>query len=126
MMDAVEFMKTQKRMCDFFTLSDESLCMGCPFHGLVDIDSPCARWCFANPEKAVALVERWGKNHPVKTRQSEFLKQWPEALMTEDGLVNICPSRFVAGFRTEKGECTQYQTKGCDNCRRDFWLQEVE
>ncbi len=42
------------------------------------------------------------------------------------GLVNICPCRFVAGFRDEKGECTQYHSKGCDNCRREFWMQEVE
>lgn len=119
-MDAVEFLKTKSRMCHAYV---KDSCCGCP---LRRAENYCALWCFVNPEGAVDAAERWAKQHPVKTRQSEFLKQWPEALMTEDGLVNICPCRFVAGFRDEKGECTQYHSKGCDNCRREFWTKEVE
>lgn len=121
-MDAVEFARERNRMCKAFGRS----CCRCPIGLVHNVDTECAKFFFERPEYVAGIVERWAKENPVKTRQSEFLKQWPEALMTEDGLVNICPSRFVAGFRDEKGECTQYRSKGCDNCRREFWMKEVE
>lgn len=121
-MDAVEFFKTQERMCDF--LSNGSLCIGCPFHGLVNRDIPCARWCFVNPEKAVALVEQWGSEHPAKTRQSEFLKQWPDTRVNGDGVLSLCPNEIYQWRRAEDGTCAE--TMSCDDCRREFWMKEVE
>ena len=124
MMDAVGFLKTKNRMCAAYLRAISTKCDGCPLDEVASV--MCSKWCFDHAEEAVGIVERWAEQHPVKTRQSEFLKQWPEALMTEDGFVNICPSRFVTGFRNEKGECTQFGTKGCNNCRREFWLKEIE
>lgn len=121
-MDAVEFAKERNRMCQAF----RTTCRYYPLGESLHVGIACIQVLYERPEEVVGIVERWAKQNPVKTRQSEFLKQWPEALMTEDGLVNICPSRFVAGFRDEKGECTQYRSKGCDNCRREFWMKEVE
>nr|DAF68545.1 MAG TPA: hypothetical protein [Caudoviricetes sp.] len=120
-MDAVEFARERNRMCKAFGRS----CCRCPIGLVHNVGTDCTKFFFERPEYVAGIVERWAKQNPVKTRQSEFLKQWPEALMTEDGLVNICPSRFVAGFRDEKGKCIQYCAKGCDNCRREFWLQEI-
>ena len=41
-------------------------------------------------EKATKLVEEWLENHPVKTRQTEFLKKFPNAAVSH-GTINNLP-----------------------------------
>ena len=73
---------------------------------------------------AVKFVEKWAAEHPAKTRQSEFLKQYPEAKPRQDGVLTICPSVISAVHRNEEGLCANPSEK-CDDCRRKFWLAEV-
>lgn len=56
-----------------------------------------------------------------KTRQSVFLEQWPEAELV-DGIIDVKPCRLVAAFRLGQ-ECHK---TFCYDCRRKFWMQEVE
>lgn len=74
---------------------------------------------------AVKFVERWAAAHPVKTRQSEFLKLFPGAGPTKDGVIAICPNTFSPVYKDEMGLCKWHYTE-CDNCCRKFWLAEVE
>lgn len=76
------------------------------------------------PISLVSKVEQWAKEHPVKTRQSVFLEQWPEALFRE-GILQICPASVSHGFRGKIGECV-VEPKDCQKCKRQFWLEEVE
>ena len=113
-MDAVKFMDERARMCNAC-----NQCHGCPI----------TDWCGKGlREQAkysagiVAAVEKWSAAHPVKTRQSEFLKQWPNAIV-EYEVLTICP-KVVLGRENWMG-------KGCggvlcNDCRREFWLEEVE
>ena len=71
--------------------------------------------------RQVLAVEQWAKEHPVKTRQSELLKLFPETEMIDD-YVCICPSRFVEGYREPGQNCHM----DCEKCKRDFWLKEIE
>lgn len=80
-MDALEFLKEERRMCNSF----DTGCIKCP---LGDIG------CRVSPEetdekfeKEIAIVEQWSKEHPRKDR-----------------------CRF----------------QSCFDCRREFWMQEVE
>ncbi len=75
---------------------------------------------------AVKFVEQWAAEHPAKTRQSEFLKQWPEAALTKDGAIAICPLVISAAYRDENGACNKDQSDTCAECRRAYWLAEVE
>ena len=75
---------------------------------------------------AVKFVERWAAEHPIKTRQSEFLKQWPEAALTKDGAIAICPLVISAAYRDENGACNKGQSDTCAECRKAFWSAEVE
>lgn len=112
-MDAVEFIRERNRMCKHFRG-----CNGCPVDGMI-----CSTiWDMHDAEKLVQVVEEWAKGHPHKTRQSEFLRQWPGAIV-EDGVLILCP-KVVMGRKAwmEKG-CGG--TK-CNSCRREFWGQEVE
>lgn len=73
----------------------------------------------------VSIVEQWAKEHPVKTRQSEFLKQYPEAEIGDDGLPGVDPCQLykeIANVEIYDGYCNKY---GCTDCRRDFWLAEI-
>jgi hypothetical protein len=74
---------------------------------------------------AVAIVEKWSKEHPVKTRQSVFLEQYPEAKIDGGGCLELCPCTIFTTNRDEYGRCAIVDTK-CFTCRREFWMQEVE
>lgn len=54
-----------------------------------------------------------------KTRQSEFLKMFPDADVSEDGCVSIAPCRLHKKM-AEKCDCK------CVNCFREYWLDEIE
>lgn len=112
-MDAVEFIRERNRMCKHFCW-----CAECPAHGVI-----CGTIGEVNDaERLVQIVEAWVKEHPRKTRQSVFLKQWPGAIV-EDGVLILCP-KVVMG-RKEWMEKGCGGTK-CNSCRREFWMQEVE
>ena len=85
--------------------------------------------CFKLEEKDTEIVdqvEQWAKEHPAKTRQSEFLKQWPDAEIGGDGLPSIAPCQL--DVRLIDGESPEdCEGRGvCAECRRDFWLKEIE
>lgn len=69
--------------------------------------------------RAVKFVERWDAEHPVKTRQSEFLKLFPNA-QTDSGCLNACPMDV---FGNTGIDCNK---RACFECKKAFWLAEVE
>lgn len=70
--------------------------------------------------RAVKFVERWDAEHPVKTRQSEFLKLFPEANVDQAECLYINPCHI---FGKKVPECAGHT---CSECRRAFWLAEAE
>lgn len=125
-MDAVEFLKEAKRYCKWCknTAQDgkKRLCEVCYFEKLNDIFNlhPMAY------HKFVEIVEQWAKEHPVKTRKSEFLKMWPDAEIGSDGLPTVAPCQL----NIELLQCESHDDcegrRVCDKCRRYFWLKEIE
>lgn len=114
-MDAVEFLRERRRMCN---AQDD--CDTCP------ICIVCADY-FVNhnysQEKAsgmVSTVEQWAKEHPAKTRQSEFLKHYPGARILAHGCLNACPMDV---FSDADINCN---AQPCFECKKEFWLAEVE
>ena len=118
-MDAVKFIEERNRMCKSFG----SECKGCP---AFDACGCCAvgQASTLDATAQVALVEEWSAAHPRKTRQSVFLEHYPEARLDEYGVLRLCPSDISAAHRY--GEGCGYPEQGCKDCRRDFWMQEVE
>lgn len=115
-MDAVEFLKESERMCNY----NSANCMECPFFdkdtkicGIYDI---CE---ITNKEQTVLLVEKWSKAHPVKTRQSEFLKMFPNAQTLRNGALVVCPKVIDL-------ECGINCNKSCKDCRKEYWLEEID
>lgn len=121
-MDAVEFLKTLCRMCN-------CECFKCEFGKRLSGFVTCTAWRKTHPGEAVAIVEKWAKEHPIKTRQSEFLKQYPEARIDKaTGVLTICPAELTKECRDDRGACGAYsvETCVCEPYRREFWLAEVE
>lgn len=119
-MDAVKFTRAAMRMCNDYY----SKCWSCP----AGDDTSCkldSSYGAISAEEKVAIVEQWAERHPAKTRQSVFLLQYPEADLTENGVVPLCPRAVSAAYRDEEGLCANSPEK-CADCRRRFWLAEVE
>ena len=127
-MDAVEFLEEKDRMCHSFNngcrIKDHPECV-CEIRAKTEkTREACAVYALKHPAEIVAIVERWAKEHPRKTRQSEFLKMFPKAGRGEDGLIVFCPEDFDSKF-----ECPLKRGGGhdqCGDCRREYWLKEVE
>ncbi len=115
-MDAVEFLNEGTRMCHSY-----KGCVGCPME---QIDDCCM--LSVNLKQMINIVEQWAKEHPVKTRQSEFLKMFPNA-RSANGSLAVCPMDIMGREYVYKNipGCINSGIK-CDQCRRDFWLKEIE
>ena len=119
-MNAVEFFKTVKRLCK------NQGCDECP----VCKNNTCMVMLIArlygasdeSIEETISKVEQWSKDHPVKTRQSEFLKMFPNAQMSiEEDVIFMCPKYIDESYRP-KENC---QNISCSNCKREYWLEVV-
>lgn len=113
--DAVEIIQAYARMC-----IKEMRCTGC---GLSCENNGTGKACEIfmkeNPEKAVEIVEKWAAEHPKKTRQSEFLKMFPNARIRGDVLeIRPCDT-------DDNIECTDRDER-CYECYRKYWLAEVK
>lgn len=122
-MDAVKFIKESKRLCK----AQES-CEKC----VVKIGGCCLTDIFAEEnleEKTVAIVEQWAKDHPVKTRQSEFLKMFLKMFPNADLKIITRLSPCSLEGTMNQLRCAKYGylsiTCRCDRCRDDYWNEEV-
>lgn len=126
MMDAVEFLEKRNRMCgacgDECTDKDDTLCP--LLVAARKVGKGCYGYTKSHPAEAVEIVERWAKEHPRKTRQSEFLKMFPRVDMTADGVIAFCPENMDSTFVCPIKERDHYDPE-CGDCRKKYWLEEV-
>lgn len=121
-MDAIEFIRERNRMCATYT---PKRCEGCPADNYGGCGVACIMIDKIDAERLVPIVEKWSSEHPRKTRQSVFLKQYPEAILDEYGVLAVCPKNISALHRNIYGACNNTE-KLCVDCRLEFWGQEVE
>lgn len=125
-MDAVEYIKEAKRICKSRSVC-KSVSGKCP---LLDENGHCtatadiyAADIIEKTEKAVQIVEQWAKDNPIKTRQSEFLKRFPNADLTR-----LQPCMIEKDKRPMWcGKYADFGANGCcDECRYAYWNEEVD
>lgn len=119
-MDAVKFIEERNRMCKSF----DDGCQMCP---ACNNDLCCAvgQESTLNATDQIAIVEEWSAAHPRKTRQSVFMENYPDSLVNDSGVLRLCPRYISDAYRDDNGECKEPTIK-CVDCRREFWMQEVE
>lgn len=96
-------------------------CMNCLL-GMANngADMQCRDFVATCPNKANELILDWCKGHPIETRQSKFLKMFPNAKTDVDGVLSICPQFVNKDFSCQTSE------KRCSDCCKEYWLAEVE
>lgn len=70
-------------------------------------------------DKANEIILNWCEEHPTKTRQSEFLKMYPNAVLDDDKVISICPENIDIENGINCGK------QSCDTCRKNYWLAEA-
>ena len=110
-MDAVKFIKEKKRMCNSY-----SQCSECSVGPMSKID--CDAYLNSNVEEVVSIVEKWSSENRVRTRQTEFLKLFPN-VKKRKGIIDVCPDVV-----DEKHHCDNWMN--CADCLKNFWDVEVE
>lgn len=123
-MEALEYEKAHIRMCRTMIIK-EGGCSAYPLYDGLKRRCMIAASVFQKPDedaikKNIDKVIKWAKDHPVKTRQSEFLKMFPHA-QKRDGIINICFICIDSDYNTTS-ECLK---TACDVCRQWFWNEEV-
>ena len=97
-MDAVKFIEERRRMCKATRRYSPIMLEG------------------ISPKDIVKEVEEWAAAHPRKTRQSEFLRLFPQAETNSKGVVCICPKKVDS-----ECHCLAWD---CGTCQEKYWLQE--
>ena len=61
-----------------------------------------------------------------KTRKSKFIEMFPDAPIT-GGIPCVSPCDLSTEVTDKGGMCDEYsENSGCRECRRKYWLEEVE
>lgn len=116
-MDCVTFLKERNRMC-----KTNVSCYGCPAHDIGSSNScKFAMENWTSPEHQIQIVKEWSAAHPRKTRQSVFLGHWPDVCLDGDRVISVSPCMLSKEYRDMNCDL-----RDCAECRKEFWLQEVE
>lgn len=118
-MEALEFLKEHKRICNAYSRSDNGCC-DCPLVSHCIVSSATSDEEF---KKMTDVVEQWSKEHPRKTRQSKILEQFPNARLTEYGAISVCPRALFGNDIISDSSC---RSISCNSCENSFWLEEVD
>lgn len=103
-------------------------CIHCPLcmgnNGTKEI---CNYFVRAYPDKANEIILNWCKEHPVETRQDRFLKMFPNAKLSSDGLVSICAQGCDKSWNCKLNiDANNIENIDCTDCMKEYWLAEVE
>lgn len=82
----------------------------------------------SNADKANEIIFNWCKEHPVKTRQDKLLELFPNTMKDED-VINIDPCVVDETLHLASpywGCAKKSNVEDCEECRRKYWLAEVE
>lgn len=81
-MDAIKYFQEKNRLtkdCGIF-------CVDCK----LNCQQRCGELEMNEPEKAVKIIEQWGKDCPEENYKNYFLKVFPRAKLTAEGYPHLC------------------------------------
>lgn len=112
-MTAEEFIHGLKRMCEYYGSRCYKGEDECPLINRACVTSKSLS------DDMIGIVKDWIGKHPVKTRQSEFLKQFTKANVDENGVLCICPNYIDSTVKC-------HAEVDCEDCSKKYWNEVVE
>ena len=133
-MEFKEFVKEYNRMC-----SSHNHCEGCPIAEEINnrgLQNSCGNIDLLSAINCESIVEKWVKEHPAKTYESDFKEKINDLLkifpnhkakkFVENSDINICDLLCVANFYfdgdTKKAKCEYFSSF---NSCKDCWKREI-
>lgn len=120
-MEAVEFLKERARMCSHYMHKGPCYSNGCPMYQLrcrLSEEGPkkvlCSSVLYKVPEEAVAVVEKWSDEHPVKTRLTDMLEKHPNVWIDSYGNPVMC-AKWLGYVKKCPDGCSIASCKECWN-----------
>lgn len=114
------FLEELDRMCKSKTCSECKLSIYNNYSGEMGCDEYMRNYWY----DAIKAVQKWSDEHPIKTRQSEFLKMFPNTILfapfSNVKVLNLCPKDLDCDFLCNAPD------KSCLDCKIDYWLSEAE
>lgn len=106
----INYLKEKARMCHVQRVD----CINCVFNefqiGLCNVPQ--------KPEAAVAVVQKWSDEHPIKTYARDFFEKFPNAPKDDKGMPHVC-REYIYAPRFDK--CYDW-----DDCCSDCWNEPME
>lgn len=107
-MEALAYLREKNRMTNKCQIE----CRNCPLSSKNSIVVGCSTLEHEFPEDCVQIVEKWAKEHPLKTYAQDFFEKFPNAPRDRKGLPILCKKKIYGG------ECSSK----CTNC----WNLQME
>ena len=106
MNDKEKILREYARLC-----STNGGCYDCPIRKEIGYNFACNKLIELNPKKAVEVIEKWAKEHPERTFESDFTDKFPKADLTYICVKNV-------GYIKECPNCREDRTEDidCDDC----------
>ena len=101
-------MSNEDCKCKFIS---RGITAGCPF---------CEDNVRKQIQEAIKIIQQWSDEHQRKTKQSEFLKLFPNARLDVKGIIAICPKII------DDTLVCNVASRDCLVCEKEYWLTEVE
>ena len=96
-------------------------CCDCPLSYYRNgTDRGCDSYERTFPKEAIAIVQKWSDEHPIKTILDDFLEKYPKANLRPNGTFPyLCP--YSLGYE-EAAYCGGQEFKDCRKC----WSRPLE
>ena len=104
-----EFLREWERMCG-------QKCDDCPIKAIKSPVVPCVAYIGENPDKTVAIVQKWSDEHPVMTWMSKLVEKFPNAEKISM-ITGACPGWvFGTGPNMHRTGCDGRRERRCEEC----------
>lgn len=109
-MNAIEYLKEKHRMTNKCLIN----CTQCPLgYRNNKIKVECNRLEQEYTELAIEIVQKWAKEHPIKTILNDLLEKYPNTVLEVD-IPRFCPSHL--GYeKYNPNFCTASECRKCWN-----------
>ena len=118
-MNAVEFLKKQKRLCKSF---EDCSCHDCPLFEMCFTTSDELDF---DEEEVVRIVEEWAEKHPIRTNGAVVKQMLEENAIWLEYTTRFSDGGVTLTFSREEWEEEykgQYGADGCEGCKWDYLM----